>query len=137
MSYFLESPSKWNGIQTQLWTHNHLVRKWTLDHLAKIRPVWLNGWVFVYELSGCEFESHCCQLRLQKLFNQLTNLIVIVDTSKWGKSPKDTTWKKVTYNTKRGRMGWFRGKQYVLIAWCRVQYGENFPNFAITAKYSK
>ena len=24
------------------------------------RPVWLNGWVFIYELSGCEFESRCC-----------------------------------------------------------------------------
>ena len=23
------------------------------------RPVWLNGWVFVYELSGCGFESSC------------------------------------------------------------------------------
>ena len=25
-----------------------------------IRPVWLNGWVFVYKLSGCGFESPCC-----------------------------------------------------------------------------
>ena len=24
--------------------------------------VWLNGWVFIYELSGCEFESPCCHL---------------------------------------------------------------------------
>ena len=24
--------------------------------------VWLNGWVFVYELSGCGFESRCCHL---------------------------------------------------------------------------
>ena len=24
-------------------------------------PVWLNGWVFVYELSGSEF-AHCCHL---------------------------------------------------------------------------
>ena len=23
-------------------------------------PVWLNGWVFVYELSGCGFEFNCC-----------------------------------------------------------------------------
>ena len=102
------------------WTraHNHLVHKWTLNHLAKLAkwlscvvstylygvfdcmfldihaaiecgftlkrvrdmistysqmhrtdkysqhssviwPVWLNGWVFVYELSGCGFESSC------------------------------------------------------------------------------
>ena len=33
-------------------THNHLVHKRTLNH-------WLNGWVLVYELSGCEFESVC------------------------------------------------------------------------------
>ena len=35
------------------------------DHLLQsncatnFRPVWLNGWVFVYELSGCGFESRC------------------------------------------------------------------------------
>ena len=23
---------------------------------------WLNGWVFVYELSGCGFEFRCCHL---------------------------------------------------------------------------
>ena len=27
-----------------------------------IWSVWLNGWVFVYELSGCWFEYHCSQL---------------------------------------------------------------------------
>ena len=83
-------------------THNHLVRKRTLNHLAKKaifffffndwavlwvlictvhltvysyhvtywfqsqstldRPVWLNSWVFVYELSGCEFGSSCSHL---------------------------------------------------------------------------
>ena len=36
-------------------THNHLVRKRTLNHLA-------NGWVFIYELSGCGFESRCSHL---------------------------------------------------------------------------
>ena len=38
-------------------THNYLVRKRTLN-----RPVWLNGWVFLYELSGCKLESRCCHL---------------------------------------------------------------------------
>ena len=38
-------------------THNHLVHKWTLNHLAKMA---FNGWVFVYEPS--EFESRCCQV---------------------------------------------------------------------------
>ena len=27
-----------------------------------IWPFWLNGWVFVYELSGFEFESRCSHL---------------------------------------------------------------------------
>ena len=36
------------------WTHNHLVRKQTL-----------NGWVFVYELSGCGFESSCSHLNFR------------------------------------------------------------------------
>ena len=48
-----------NGIRT----HHQLVRKWTLNHLPKwvkwhasiIRPICLNGWEFVYELSGCGF----------------------------------------------------------------------------------
>ena len=81
-------------------THNHLSRKRTRNHLAKLTKwlavlwvlictkylsvrditrrytqmhrtdkysqhnsiiwlVWLNGWVFVYELSGCGFESSC------------------------------------------------------------------------------
>ena len=29
------------------------------------RPVWLNGWVFVYELSGCGFESRCSHLNFR------------------------------------------------------------------------
>ena len=40
-------------------THNHLVRKRTLNHLA-CWPVWPNGWVFVYELTPCGFQSRCC-----------------------------------------------------------------------------
>ena len=34
--------------------HHHLVRKQTLNHLCQ------TGWVFIYKLSGCGFESHCC-----------------------------------------------------------------------------
>ena len=29
------------------------------QHSSIIWPVWLNGWVFVYELSGCGFNSSC------------------------------------------------------------------------------
>ena len=32
------------------------------QHSSIIGPVLLNGWVFVYELIGCGFESHCCHL---------------------------------------------------------------------------
>ena len=32
------------------------------QHSSIIWPVWLNGWVFVYELSGCGFESSCSHL---------------------------------------------------------------------------
>ena len=35
-------------------THNHFVRQRTLNHLTK-----LHGSVFVYELSGCGFDSRC------------------------------------------------------------------------------
>ena len=41
------------------WTHNHLVRK----H-STIWPVWPNGRVLVYKLSGCGFESSCSHLRI-------------------------------------------------------------------------
>ena len=30
-----------------------------------ICPVWLNGWVFVYELNGCGFQSSCSQLNFR------------------------------------------------------------------------
>ena len=30
-----------------------------------ILPAWLNGWVFVYELSGCGFESFFCHLNFR------------------------------------------------------------------------
>ena len=45
------SLSDCNGIRS----HNHLVRKRTLNHLAKLTN-WLNGGVFVYELNGCGFK---------------------------------------------------------------------------------
>ena len=32
------------------------------EHSSIILPVWSNGWVFVYELSGSGFESSCSDL---------------------------------------------------------------------------
>ena len=37
---------------------NDLVRNRTLNHLS----VWVNGWVFVYKLGDCGFESRCSHL---------------------------------------------------------------------------
>ena len=39
-------------------THNHLVHKRTFTN----KLVWLNGWLFIYELSGCGFRSSCSHL---------------------------------------------------------------------------
>ena len=50
-----------NGIRT----HNYLDGERTLNHLAKVWPVWLNGRVFVYELSGCGFKSPYCHLNFR------------------------------------------------------------------------
>ena len=58
----------WNSIKlcdcNGIWTHNHLARKQTLHHLANW-SVWLNGWVFVYELSDCGIESRCNHLNFR------------------------------------------------------------------------
>ena len=35
------------------------------QHSSIIWPVWLNGWLFVYELSGCGFAYHCCHLNFR------------------------------------------------------------------------
>ena len=35
------------------------------QHSSIIWPVWLNGWVFVYELNGCGFESRCSHLNFR------------------------------------------------------------------------
>ena len=32
-----------------------------------ILPVWLNGWVLVYDLSGCGFKFSCSHLKLKFL----------------------------------------------------------------------
>ena len=45
-------------------THNHLARKRTLNHLAKLA---INSWMFVYKLCGCGFESHCSHLNYQTI----------------------------------------------------------------------
>ena len=46
-------------------SRNFLLEAGTISEVSIIWPVWLNGWVFVYELSGCGFESHCCHLNFR------------------------------------------------------------------------
>ena len=36
-----------------------------LSLLMNTHHVWLNGWVFVYKLSGCGFKSCCCYLNFR------------------------------------------------------------------------
>ena len=38
------------------------------QHSSIIWPVWLNGWVFVYELRGCGIESSCTHLNFRFRF---------------------------------------------------------------------
>ena len=47
------------------WIHAQMHRtdKYS-QHSFIIRPVWLNGWVFLYELSSCGFESRCSRLNI-------------------------------------------------------------------------
>ena len=67
----IRSLSDSNGIRTS----NHLVCKWTLTDLAKLVSL-LNGWVFVYKVSGCGFES--CWYR-KSLCNE--TCVVIIDSA--------------------------------------------------------
>ena len=45
-------------------TQKHCTDKY-LQNSSIIWPVWLNGWVFVYEASGCGFESRCGHLNFR------------------------------------------------------------------------
>ena len=51
------------GRRREIWSLSDC--KWTQTHKTRqvwLRPVWLNGWVFVYERSGCGFESNFSHL---------------------------------------------------------------------------
>ena len=56
---------------TRTYSQMHRTDKYS-QHSSIIWPVWLNGWVFVYELSGSGFESSCCHLnfRFRACFEQ-------------------------------------------------------------------
>ena len=57
----------WMSKNSLLETGAYLKFKWqqrdsSPKHLFRKRTLWLNNWVFVYELSGCGFESRCFHL---------------------------------------------------------------------------
>ena len=54
-------------IKWQQWDSNPESLSWHLNTqpFSQIWPVWLDGWVFVYELSGCRFDSRCCHLNFR------------------------------------------------------------------------
>ena len=49
-------PLKCVSDMTRTYSQMHRTDKY-LEHSSIVWPVWLNGWVFDYELSGCGFES--------------------------------------------------------------------------------
>ena len=47
-------------VRDMIITYNQMHRTYKYSqHSSIICPVWPNGWVFLYKLSGCGFESHC------------------------------------------------------------------------------
>ena len=56
---------EWIYFETRKW-HNKNIQMHRADkysqHSSIVWSIWLNGWVFVYELSGCRFESRCSHL---------------------------------------------------------------------------
>ena len=46
---------------TRTYSQTHHTDKYS-QHSVTTWPVWLNGWVFVYDLSGCGFQCSCSHL---------------------------------------------------------------------------
>ena len=53
-------------VRDMIRTHSqmHCTDKYS-QHSSIIWPVWPNGWVFIYELSGCGFEARCSHLNFR------------------------------------------------------------------------
>ena len=83
------------SLSDYMWTrtHSYLVHKQTLSYLVKLAiwPVWLNGWVFLYELSGCGFESSCSRLKLcldSCFWHSLDSFKISLMINRWGLQKK-------------------------------------------------
>ena len=77
-------------------TQNHLVRKRTINHLA--RP---NGWVLVYELSGSGFESSCnhleaCLFHFSFHHQNCSRICPLISTKYTAKPEGGTSFEKYT-----------------------------------------
>ena len=69
---FFQQGVSWHWGKYRVWIHSEM-RTWHENNAQSSAPyrtvltsiiwsVWPNGWVFVYELSGCWFESRCSNL---------------------------------------------------------------------------
>ena len=74
---FSLSLSKFNSVRCISILYGAFEDKFS-QHSSIIGPVWSNGWVFVYELSGCGFVSRCLHL----LFKQIDWLLFLLKTEK-------------------------------------------------------
>ena len=53
-------------IQVKQRGHKTWWEHWLMFNLIwLIKSVWLNGWAFVYKLSGSELDPHCCHLNFR------------------------------------------------------------------------
>ena len=131
----------------QVSTHN------TAQSFNKSRPVWLNGWVFVYELSGCRFKSSCCHELLfwenNSCFFGITILVLWLwgqkgtkMVPKWGlsgtiksqtmKLSRFFAWSYCSTKTKN-KHGWF----FCGIGFALNFMGQNGPKIIFLSYYQK
>ena len=75
---------KWSIKMYMAWqkhTQARYYRNKLSKHSSIIRPVWLSGWVIVYELSGCGIGSCCIHLNLDFLnsimYLQITKMFMM------------------------------------------------------------
>ena len=65
VKYVLSTKIWFVKTSTRILKYESWVIKSNSDHVIHKWPLWLNGWVFIYELSGCEFQSCCSHLNFR------------------------------------------------------------------------
>ena len=88
------------------------------QHSSIIWPVWLNGWLFVYDLGGCGFEPRCCQLKLQ-IWRLLWARILLIfrKTIECGFCLKLVRDMIITYSQPRGRYKYSKHSYIIWPVW--------------------